>query len=272
MYLRKEEIFSALSEALKLLGEEAPQAIVARSDARSSKLEGLPAEVQLARGELPSTGVFAWEGQVRFPVDVIDGQKTGFIFDQRENRRIWQKFLQQNPGWSKTVGDVFCHLGGWGFSALMAGAEKVFFIDQSDAVLETVKIIAAENKWHNKIECISGDANEIKTWEQLPKFSALAVDPPAYIQSKKNLNAGLRAYRQLNQKALQRLNAGGLFSTSTCSHHCSESEFEESVAAALAANKRDAQLAYRGYAAFDHPAIAAVKESRYLKNLLFRVN
>lgn len=270
MYQRKQELQNALLAALTAMGDSAPAAIVARTDVRSGKLEGLTTENTVAFGEIPAAGVFAWEGDLQFPVDVVDGQKTGFFFDQRENRRVWANWLAANG--ADEIADVYCHLGAWGLMGLAAGAKHAVFIDQSEKVLETVKEIAAKHGWQGRVECISGDAEKILARLQSKRFSAMALDPPAFIQNRKGVATGMRAYRQINQAGIRLLAEGAALSTSTCSHHCTEASFEAVVAQALVEKERTAQLVYRGFAAFDHPALAGVPESRYLKNLLLRVN
>lgn len=273
--LRIEEIASALEKAVAAReGKGALQALVLRTDVRSGKLEDMAEESRLLRGELPREGVFAVESHLRFPVDVLDGQKTGFFFDQRENRAAFARWIAANKADGRKIGtvlDAYCHLGAWGLQALAAGAERCVFVDQSAAALKAVEKTAKAKGWESRIEVRQGDAEKIM--KELPSggFAAVALDPPAFIQSKKDVAAGLRMYRQMNALAARLVEPGGILSTSSCSYHCEEGRFEEEVGLGLRSVGRTPQILQRGQAAWDHPAIAGMRESRYLKNILLRL-
>ena len=106
--------------------------------------------------------------------------------------------------------------------------------------------------------------------KELPagSFNAIALDPPAFITSKKTVIPGLKAYAENNAVAIRLLRAGGILSTSSCSYHCEEERFESIVGRAATDAGRTPKVLYRGAAAWDHPFIAGMQESRYLKNLL----
>lgn len=266
-YLRRKEIAAALAEL------SSGVAIVSRTDNRAASLEGMQAGAELLAGEIPKAGVFAVENGLRFSVDPLMGQKTGFFFDQRENRKTFSDWVRGSTkrGQKVHVLDTFCHAGAWGLGALKAGADKAVFVDSSAAALEMVSAAASAAGLSSKVECRQGDAQEIMKSYAAHSFSAVVVDPPALIPSKKDISAGLKNYRDLNREAFRLVNAGGVLSTSSCSYHCAEDRFEEMVARASAEANRSAQILDRGGMAHDHPLWLGMEEGRYLKNLFLRV-
>ncbi len=263
MYLRRQEIAEALAEF------SASDAIISRTDNRSAHLEGMEIGVELLRGEISEKGIYAVEDGIHFPVDPMQGQKTGFFFDQRENRTYFRQWVEGAIRSERKVHvlDVFCHAGAWGLRALKAGAAKATFVDSSASALAAVKETAQSLGVLDKITCIEGDAMEVLKTLPERSFNAVALDPPALIPSKKSVVAGSKNYRELNAKALRLVTAGGFFSTSSCSYHMQEDRFEEVVAKALGDVEREGTVLRRGYASSDHPFLAGMEEGRYLKNL-----
>lgn len=259
MHLMKPWILSALKEEIST--------VVWRTENRGAKLEGIEPGSEVVLGTVPSEGVWAWEGGVKIPVDVLGGQKTGFFFDQRENRTALARWVS-GAAQGGTVLDVYCHLGAWGLRALAAGAKKAVFVDQSREALETARNAAKILGREKDCEFLEGDALAMMKDLKGRKFDAVVVDPPAFITSKKTASQGIKAYALANRAAVPLVADGGVLSTSSCSFHLEEPRFEGLVAQACWASGRSPRVLRRASAAFDHPELAGVIETGYLKNLL----
>ncbi|MGE3261502.1 MAG: class I SAM-dependent rRNA methyltransferase [Bacteriovoracia bacterium] len=263
MFARKKEIIEALRE---LAGKDA---IVFRTDHRSAQLEGMAVESELVHGEIPKSGVFAVEDGIRFPVDPLKGQKTGFFFDQRENRAFFRNYIEgaAREGKQVQIADLFCHLGAWGLRSLKAGAAHVTFVDSSGPALDAVRAAAKELGVLDKADFVESDVLTFLKAQKAGACGALVVDPPALVPSKKDVAAGSKAYRELNAQAFRIVRQGGVVSSSSCSYHMPEERFEEVLAKAALDSNREAKVIYRGGMSADHPFLPGMEEGRYLKNL-----
>lgn len=267
MHMRRNEIMEALRE---FAGSDA---IISRTDNRSAQLEGMEIGAELLAGEIPKAGAFAVEDEIRFPIDPLTGQKTGFFFDQRDNRAFFSKWVAGSVKAGRKIHalDLFCHAGAWGLGALKAGAMKATFVDSSASALETVKSAAKSMGVLDRVTCIEGDALEIMRKMDDRTFNAVALDPPALIPSKKSIPAGSKAYRELNAQAMRIVTNGGVLSSSSCSYHMQEDRFEEMLAKAQGDCGREARVLHRGGLSADHPYLAGMEEGRYLKNLFLNI-
>lgn len=264
MALRKDEIVRALqSVAARLFGETAN--IYYRTDHRVAALEGITPEAQLVSGS--DQTLFAVEDGIHFPIDPLKGQKTGFFFDQRDNRSFFRDWVKGSSKGSIVVLDLFCHLGAWGLRALKAGASKVVFVDSSATALEAVKQAATEMGAEKRIELLQGDALEIIRSLEKSSFHAVSLDPPALIPNKKSVPQGSKHYFELNRATMAVVASGGLLSSSSCSYHLLEDRFEEIVRKAMVESGRVGNVLRRGGLAADHPFLPGMLEGRYLKNL-----
>jgi 23S rRNA (cytosine1962-C5)-methyltransferase len=245
-----------------------------RTDSRAAQMEGIEVKAEILSGAMPGGGAWAVESGIRFPVDPLQGQKTGFFFDQRDNRAFFESWVKGELALGREVRalDLFCHAGAWGLRALKAGASRAVFVDSSAAALESVQRAAKEMGWADRVECIQGDAPEVLRKMKERSFDAVSLDPPALIPNKKSLPQGAKAYRDLNAQAARLMIRGGLLSTSSCSYHMQEDRFEESVARGLAESGREGRVIRRGAMGADHPVIANMEEGRYLKNLSLVMN
>lgn len=273
MFQRLEMIQAGLQKAAaEVVGADACKAIVVRTDVRIAALEGLAVQQEVVFGNLPDR-VVAVEDDIEFVVDPLKGQKTGFFFDQRENRSSFARVVGDLARTEKAANvlDLYCHVGAWGLRALKAGAARATFVDLSEEALASVRENAKKLGVENRCTFLVGDTmSQMKT---LPKesFHAIALDPPSFISSKKTVAQGIRAYFGNNREAIRLLTRPGILSTSTCSFHCEEQGFQDVVAGAVLEAGRLPQLLERGNPAWDHPSLANMPESRYLKNLLLRV-
>ena len=234
-----------------------PKAIVARNDAAIRTLEELPLEKKVLRG---NSGITIIDDGVKFEIDVLNGQKTGFFLDQCENRKAIQRYAVGGA-----VLDCFCNEGGFALHAASAKAASVRGIDISESAIAKAKVNARLNS--AAVEFETGDVSEALKilGEKNKKFDMVILDPPSFTKSKKNIPAALRGYKDLNAAALRLINTGGFLATASCSHHITEDGFLSTIEQAAIKAKRDVQLLEFAGAAPDHPVIPAMPETKYLK-------
>ncbi len=261
MELFKDVLISALVKRVQ------PKGIVWRSDAPVRLLEGLKDEPpQGVYGEIPARVEIALENGT-FYVDLLQGQKTGFYFDQRDNRQALAPFCA-----GKRVLDAFCYSGGAGIAAARAGARQVVFVDSSHPALELAEANAQLNGVAERCMFVEGDALQLLSHPN-PEgpFDVIVLDPPAYARSKKHLPAALKAYEKLNALAIGALPKGGLLASSSCSHFVDRSEFLDLLRRAARKAKRSLRLIELRSQAKDHPVLLAMPETEYLKFALLQV-
>ena len=254
-------IVAALVEGLR------PSAIVLRNDIPSRALEGLEQGVEVVHGELPERLVLEENG-ARFEISPLEGQKTGWYYDQRGNRALAAALAAD-----RSVLDCFSYTGGFGIQAARAGARSVLCVDSSESALEQAARNAELNGIADRLERRRGDAFDTlrALREDGRVFDLVIVDPPAFIRRRKDAQAGLEAYRRLNRRAIQVLAEGGLLVSASCSSHLGGDEHQALVAGAANDVGRWVQVLARGHQAADHPVHPALAESEYLKALLVRV-
>lgn len=260
---------SNIDLVLNLLKEKlSPTAIVTRNDSSLRKLEGLPQYTGVWQSEVKDVTALITENDIKYEVDVINGQKTGFFIDQRENRYAFRRFI----GSGDRVLDAFCNDGGFALNAIIAGASHVDAVDISASALARAEKNTGINGLSNKINFNKAD---VMKWlpglklEQL--YDVVNVDPPAFASNRKSIPVARKAYRKLHGSAMQVLKRGGILSTACCSHHISEQDFLDSVQQAAIRNGRQCQMLFRGGPPADHPVLLAMPESGYLKFHIFRV-
>lgn len=260
---RLDLVVGALKELL------APKAALCRNDHPARVLEGLPTEDKVLFGELPDA-VEIREAGLRLRVSLRRGQKSGFFFDQRENRAFLAPYCK-----GKTVFDLHSYVGAFALAAARAGAAKVYALDSSEPAVELARENARLNTLERVCQFDAGDAEEVlEGLAGAPKSArpdVIILDPPSLVPSKKHLPKALRAYARLNGRALRALRRGGLLATSTCSNHVTREEFVRMLRAAAAKVERSARLvALRGQAQ-DHPVLLAMPETEYLHFALLEV-
>ncbi|WP_338662834.1 class I SAM-dependent rRNA methyltransferase [Pararoseomonas sp. SCSIO 73927] len=245
----------------------APRAVVARNEAAVRALEGLPEATLLLRGT-EATGTVE-EGGVSFAVDPLGGQKTGWFFDQRENRARVAKLAR-----GETVLDAFCHTGGFGLQAAAAGASRVTLLDRSEHALATAMETARRNGLEDRVEAVRGEAME--TLERMAasgtRYGVVVADPPAFAKSRKDIPQAVRAYSRLARIAAGLVAPGGILFIASCSHHVPSGEFTETVLAGLQRARRDARILAITGAGPDHPIHPMLPESVYLKALTLQLS
>jgi len=263
--------------------------IVFKNNSESRKLENLSLEPSFEGDEIDEK-ISVKEGEIEFLIDVKNGQKTGWFFDQKPNREfvgqlVSRLVLQSKADEKISILDCFSYVGGFGINALAAGASEVCFIDSSSQALELTKencnkLFASQfyqdsnpKNSSPKLEFLEG-----KVFDELEKiiaknqqFDIVILDPPAFIKSKKDLFAGLRGYEKLLKLAAQIVKSGGFLMLSSCSHHAKISDLLASAAKSLHKSGRQSHLIRSSGAGFDHPINPSLPENDYLKSLTFQI-
>ena len=245
-----------------------PKSVLWRNDSPLREQEGLPLMVEVALGDWPETLALEENG-VSFRVDSRAGQKTGWFYDHRENRRELMRWVK-----GKRVLDVFSYVGGWGLQCLAAGAGELHAVDASTVALDQLQANAEAQGVGDRVTSLEGNAFDVleALVAEGMKFDVIVVDPPAFIKRKKDFNNGISAYKKLNTLALRLLESGGLLMSGSCSMHLPEDNLVDLVRGAARHVDRHAQLLFRGGQGPDHPVHPSIAETRYLKALLFRIS
>ena len=258
----KQPLLAALQQVLK------PKAVLWRNDSPLREQEGLPLAVEVATGEWPDQLTLEENG-VTFKVDSREGQKTGWFYDHRENRRELMRWVK-----GRKVLDVFSYVGGWGLQCMAAGASELFAVDASESALDQLQANAESQGIVDKVTTLEGNAFDVL--EALladgHKFDVVIIDPPAFIKRKKDFNNGLSAYKKLNTLAIRLLEQNGFLMSGSCSMHLPEEILLDTVRGAARHVDRHAQLLFRGSQGPDHPIHPAIPETQYLKAMLFRIS
>ena len=242
-----------------------PRAIVARNDSAVRAYEGLPERIELLHGHDATAEVI--EAGVRFPVDPLSGQKTGFFFDQRPNRDRVAALAN-----GARVLDVFCHVGAFGLRCAAAGAAHVTLLDSSAPALERAQFAADRNGVSDRIATRRGDAFEVMSEiSSALRFDLVICDPPAFAKSKKDQAAGLRAYTRMTRLAAALVARAGFLFVASCSHNAPLDLFAAAVADGLHRARRDGRIIATGAAGPDHPVHPHLPESAYLKTQLIQL-
>jgi 23S rRNA (cytosine1962-C5)-methyltransferase len=240
-----------------------PKAIVARNDVAIRTLEELPQEKKVLRG---NAGITIIDDGVKFEVDVLNGQKTGFFLDQRENRKAIHRYAAGG-----SVLDCYCNEGGFALHAASANAASVSGIDISESAVTKARVNSRLNS--TEIEFTVGDVQDVlkSLGEDNKKFDMVILDPPSFTKSKKNIPAALHGYKDINANAMKLIHPGGFLVTASCSHHITEEGFLSALEQASVKAKRRIQLLEFAGAAPDHPVIPAMPETKYLKFAILTV-
>ena len=252
-------LVQALEIALK------PKTILLRNDAPSRALEGLESYVKTLKGE--GHRIAVEENGARYFADLAEGQKTGWYYDQRDNRAFIAGFAKD-----KTVLDAFSYTGGFGILAAKAGAKEVVCLDSSAPALS----IAEESARANGVKIQAVKADVFEELERLKiageKFDIVLADPPPFVKSKKDLEPGAKAYRKLARLAAEVTAPGGMMMVASCSHNIAPERFAQECAQGLLRAGRRAALIRQAGAGPDHPVHPLLPESAYLKALVYALD
>lgn len=237
--------------------------ILLRSAGSVRQIEGI-AEFDEPLGEVPDVAEVR-EDNASFSAPLRKGQKTGYFFDQRDNRSRLARYVR-----GKSVLDMYSYIGAWGVRAALYGASEVTCADSSSLALEYAKGNAARNGV--RIDTEEGDALEILSEYAGAgrKFGLVIVDPPALIKRRKDANAGQALYERLNRLALHVLERDGILISCSCSHHLEPAMLQRAILGAAKDAGRRAQILERHAHAPDHPIHPAMPETEYLKAFFVR--
>jgi 23S rRNA (cytosine1962-C5)-methyltransferase len=240
------------------------RAVVARNDSAARRQEGLEEQVALLFGTDARAEVL--EGGVRFPVDLLAGQKTGWFYDQRPNRdRV--AALAHNA----RVLDVFSHVGAFGLRCAVAGAREVTLVDSSAPALAQAEQAAALNGVAERVRIRRDDAFDAMTALAGERFDIVVCDPPAFARSRKDAEAGLRAYGRMARLAAPLVAPGGFLLVASCSHHAPLEPWSAQIAFGLHRARREGRILFTGGAGPDHPVHPHLPETAYLKAQLIQL-
>lgn len=209
----------------------------------------------------------ATENGLKFRVDWLKGQKTGFFVDQRENRSLLERYAH-----GKRVLNMFCYTGGFSFYAMRGGAELVHSVDSSAKAIELTK----ENVELNfpddpRHEAFCEDAFKFLEGISLTSYNLIILDPPAFAKHRGALHNALKGYTRLNQKAFEKIERGGILFTFSCSQVVTKEHFRNAVFTAAALAKRKVRILHQLHQPADHPINIYHPEGEYLKGLVLYV-
>ncbi|HEU4683784.1 MAG TPA: class I SAM-dependent rRNA methyltransferase [Nitrospira sp.] len=251
-----------------LLGRETGVTrVFLRNDAKSRVLEGLPQETGFLQG-CGDTTVEVFDEQARFLVDVAKGQKTGWFCDQRVNRLAAAKLAA-----NAEVLEVFCHTGAFGVHAALAGAKSVEGLDVGADAVALARRHAVLNNVGDRCVYRAADAfDELRRLDRASRrYDMVLLDPPAFARSKQAVPRALAGYKDVNLLGMRLTKPEGILVTSSCSHHVSSQEFWLAVCAAAKDAKRSVRLLEERGQSPDHPMLAVMPETRYLKCLVLQI-
>ncbi|MCQ2064664.1 MAG: class I SAM-dependent rRNA methyltransferase [Bacteroidaceae bacterium] len=203
---------------------------------------------------------------MKMPVDWISGQKTGLFIDQRENRALLEKYSK-----GRNVLNMFCYTGGFSLAALRGGANLVHSVDSSARAIELTAGGVKDNfPGDTRHEAFAEDA--FKYLERMDSiYDLIILDPPAFAKHKDALKHALIGYRRLNQKAMEKIQPGGLLFTFSCSQVVTKDQFRMAVFTAAAQAGRSVRILYQLHQPADHPVSIFHPEGEYLKGLVLVV-
>lgn len=250
-----------------LVREAGVKTVYLRNDAKSRTLEGLPLSKGFLRGEGPTT-VQIHEGNAQFTVDIAEGQKTGWFCDQRENRLAAAAYAK-----GQRVLEAFCHTGAFGVQAALAGAQSVEGLDVSAAAVALAQAHAEHNRVASICTYRQADAfDELRVLERSQeRYGLVILDPPAFARSKKAVPHALAGYKDVNLRGMRLLQPGGVLVSCSCSQPVSDDDFWMMLqSAARDAHRQIRLLEQRGQGP-DHPVLAGMPETRYLKCFIVQV-
>lgn len=261
----KSDVINAIKKYLK------PKGIYERSDVENRVIEGVDIQTGTLYGEIPQRVIMEDNG-IKYNVDIMDGQKTGFFLDQRDSRKFIIKYIDRTTRFL----DVFSSSGGFSMAALKAGAKEVVAIDKDTHALELCHEnfqLNEFNKDFSKFSTVEGDAflmlNTLATRNE--KFDIITLDPPSLIKRKTDIYKGRDFFIDLCDKSFKLLNNGGILGVITCAYHISLQDLLEVTRMAASKNGKILSVIGINYQPEDHPWILHIPETLYLKALWVRV-
>lgn len=250
----RDDVIAAIDDVMR------PKAIVLRNDSRSRLLEGLTLDKQVVKGSCEPLPIVR-EGGLSLEIDPLKGQKTGFFLDQRENRIAFSRYAESGEAL-----DLFSYSGAWGLQLAVRGMMTTC-VDESASALLQAERNAAVNGLSELVRLVREDVFDFLKRETSSgrTYSAVILDPPAFVKSGGRLREALRSYRELNAMAMRVVKQGGILATSSCSHHIDRAAFIEVLRSAARDAERSARIVEFRSQGPDHPVLLSVPETEYLK-------
>ena len=258
----RQEIINSIKKVMK------PKGIYERSDVENRTLEGVEQKTGVIFGEIPERVIMEDNG-LKYNIDIIDGQKTGFFLDQRDSRKFIRKYLTKDTRFL----DVFSSSGGFSMAALKEGCKKVTAIDKEPHALELCRENYALNEYTGDFVTMEGDAFLLlKTLVgRGEKFDVITLDPPSLIKRKADIHKGRDLFFDLCDDSFKLLSDNGILGIITCAYHISLQDLIEVTRMAASKNGKLLQVIGINYQPEDHPWILHVPETLYLKALWVKV-
>ena len=245
-----------------------PKGILVRRDSRSRQQQGRAGASEDVHGTVPEQ-LELEENGCRFQVRVRSGQKTGWFYDHRDNRALLARHCKD-----RRVLDVYSYVGGWGVQAAAAGAAEVSCIDNSEPALALARQNARLNGVEDRVATLRSRADVAlrELADAGERFDVVVLDPPAFVQRRRDLGKGRKAYQRINELALRVLQPRGMLASASCSMHLAEQDLVAALAAAARRGERKLQITGFGGQSADHPVLPQVPETRYLKAVFAEVS
>ena len=258
----KDDLLQAIESVLS------PATIVLRNDSAARSLEGLDGYCSVAKGSLDQP-VQLCENGTFFLADLLQGQKTGWFYDQRMNRT----FVASLAGGARLL-DCYAHTGGFSIQAALQGATEAVVVDTSASALELASAAAKTNGVAERVQIHKADVflDLVSRADADERFDIVVADPPSFVKSKRDLKSGSRGYRKLARLAARVVAPGGVLFIASCSHNVSIDLFNEQVVRGVADARRTGRILMKSGASPDHPLHPGLPESAYLKATTFQLD
>lgn len=258
----KQEIVEALDEVLK------PSCIVLRAESSARALEGLDPLYEVAKGNLPDI-VPVRENGIYFFADLKEGQKTGWFYDQRDNRSFVGRLAP-----NKRCIDFYTYAGGFALHMGIGHAKEIIGVDRSESALALAKKAAEKNELGDKCSWIKDNAFDVleNMNKDKEKFGIVVCDPPAFAKVKKDIAAGLRGYRKMARLAAGLVEKDSFLALGSCSHHVKPDEFFTECMRGLTEAGKTGRVILQAGAGPDHPVHPHLPETAYLKMIVCQID
>jgi len=260
MDLRKTPIIAAIVDLFR------DATIIERNDSAVRKAEGLELRTGALEGDAPSGPITVQLGGLKFDVDLLHGQKTGFYLDQAPNYSAVAHFAPE-----RRVLDCFANQGAFALACAQAGATDVAAVEENSENVAAGKRNAERHGL--KVRWIEQDVFAFLRGAEKAEaeYDLIILDPPSFTKTKSGLRDALRGYRELHLRAFKLLSKNGLLATFSCSHHVNETAFAQTIAEALVDARRSARRLRRFEQAIDHPVLPTIPETEYFKGVLLEM-
>jgi 23S rRNA (cytosine1962-C5)-methyltransferase len=243
-----------------------PRGIIERNDSGLRRYEELPERSGLLFGDDPGPMTIEENG-IRYRVDLLHGQKTGFFLDQKLNRQAAARYAPK----ARAL-DCFCNLGGFTFHLARAGANQVVGVDISQSAIDRADENCRLNGFSNVRFVVHDTFGFLEEQRKAGvMYDLIVLDPPSFARTKKNVGPARKGYRQLNELALTLITEGGILVTASCSFHIFEEAFRDLVNEAAVRADRRLKLLEWHHQSPDHPILPAMPETQYLKLGIYQV-